>query len=199
MFRRILPLIACALLAVGLDGVAVAETTGDKHVGSFYLNSYTPTPGGGNNFVLAGWAQASYNTPRRDEINLIAEAGNLPGDPGEWCLQIAFDFEGRQGHYDPRIVRNCDSQSTRRTPVDYYEDLCGIVPCDMPAHSVQIAMYQPSSGGVTEKRCWLAPGIDRTCASWNPADSVNCARIWGRRANGTNWYQGGGNPRDCDS
>jgi hypothetical protein len=181
-------------------GPAEATTTGDVHAGSFYDTSYVSLAGDpGTHDVLSGWVQASRNYPARDEVNLRVTTGNIIGAEGDWCIQIAYDWTSVNDHYDPRIVRNCDSNSTRRTPLDYVEPLCGIAPCDMTMHSVQIATYRRSDGALGTKECWIPPGVDRTCAGWNPADSTNCARIWGRKPDGTNWYQSGGDPQDCNN
>lgn len=191
--------LAAALLTAG---PATATSTGNQHVGSYYLNSYTPIAGSTHD-LFSSWVQSSYNTGvNRDELNLRVETGNLPGVDGEWCAQIAFDYQDA-GHYDIRIVRNCDSGSIRRTPLDYLEDRCGIVPCDMDARAVQIAMFNADNIGggspLTEKRCWIAPGVNLTCADWDPSNADNCSRVWGRKANGDNWYRSGGDPQDCSS
>jgi hypothetical protein len=115
------------------------------------------------------------------------------------CLQVALDYHAPNEHYDVRIVRNCDPGSTRKTPVDYFEpNSCGI-PCNLHLNQIQVAYYHPATNTLTNKTCQTYE-TNRSCADWDPGTSGNplTARIWGRRADGTNWYQGAGFPQQSD-
>jgi hypothetical protein len=201
-------LIALAILGL-MVGVSPAQaktivSLGDQSHGEYYDTSYR---GAGHYVDAEWWGEGNTANPeRRPSIRETVQTNDIEGPEGEKCVQIAYDWTSMPstGHYDVRIVRDCDSNSsiTNANGYGYLEPYCAPAFdgfCPIKLSKVQYAIYDRDTQNlINDSKHCRGPGVDTQtkCEAWEPTGEVTtAARIWGRRDDGSTWLQTGGDPQ----
>lgn len=220
--RRLLILLAAAplLLASPAHSTAPAkdqasmQNGGNADHGSSWDNSFAAQ----NHYMYASWDRGNqYPVSSGDavwsEITLRIDTNGLPDtvDGHNVCVQVAIDWRVpvNANHYDSRILRNCDPNSsatwtfseraTDNHPADCYINTAGgpvTVPCSSPMGRVQFARFDAVANHVlsgSTMDCRTMAGIEgHDCTSWDPWGSVgfNASRLKIRYRDGSSQVVG---------
>lgn len=219
--RRPFALLAAVMLALSIAAPVHAQApkdqstmqnAGDADHGSSWDHGF----GGPNHYMYASWDRGnqypvSSGNAVWSEITLRIDTNNLPDTPlgHKTCVQVAVDWRVpvNFNHYDSRILRNCDpnssvtftfnEKSTDNHPADCYINTAGgalTVPCSSPMGRVQFGRFDTYTGHVIGPiDCRTMAGVAFSdCTEWDPWGSVgyNASRIKTRWPDGTTQVQG---------
>lgn len=223
MLRRLLAILAASLLTFGLTSIASADTVGGGTFagtagdGAYYNHDYQ----NGNVDYFVSWERQSVRCGASEECggHLYARLSvtDLPDYQGNnTCVQVVIDWDTPAGspgdHYDSRMVRNCDKNSTwylstsdgfnEPNPLCYRPVGPGgpYWPCDMPVGRVQVSRFVPSTQNVVDgsKQCWYRESGHTLsdCENWEPTCPFGnwACRGWIRNNDGTHFIRDGGSP-----
>lgn len=185
MRRLLVALAAVCLVALAVPAhaniVGGGSVTGDAGDGNYRDNSYTL-----GSTVSAAWVRNSQTSYHGGYLNAYVNTANLPDFNGHnTCIQIFIDWDtpdgAFRGHYDGRMIRNCDPNSTRWLdfsdgfvePDDQCLNAPGLVgECDMPMGRVQFARYVTGTDTLLDstKECWYRESGHTVsdCLAWTP-------------------------------
>lgn len=214
MRRLLAVLAAAALVLLALEAPTQAapkdqstmQNAGDSDHGSSWDYGF----GGPSHYVYASWDRGNRLSVTAgngvwSEITLRIDTNNLPDDQygQNTCVQVAVDWRVPPGenHYDSRVLRNCDPNSTatwtfsekatQNTPPDCYNG--GLqVPCSSPMGRVQFARWVPADLAVVGPiDCRAMAGVAFSdCTSWDPWCPYNACRSKTRFRDGSSSVYG---------
>lgn len=181
------------------------QNAGDADHGSSWDHGF----GGPSHYMYASWDRGNQQSVASgnavwSEITLRIDTNSLPDTASghTTCVQVAVDWRVPQNanHYDARILRNCDPNSsvtwtfsektTQNDPPDCYIGVAGSttrVPCSSPMGRVQFARYDSWFGNVLGPTdCRAMAGVAFSdCTSWDPWGNREAARMKTRFRDGS--------------
>jgi hypothetical protein len=173
--------------------------TGGVNEGTYYDFNFTSQ----DQYIFSEWCrEANCGSDWTSGHIITQDISDINGHNA--CIQVAFDWDRPNGHYDVRVYRNCDPNSDFDRTWTEDDAICdwGSVPteCDLPMRRVQIAKYVPATGVLIDASSECRFISESDCDNWEgPRCQPDACLLWIRYRDGTTlrYYDSDPTHSDC--